>query len=128
MEEDCDLLRDILKGLEENPDIDILAPFSTLLFNVPLAEDDVDESLEYLTLSTHVNPGSGLDDAEVHIEVEDALGELSASPDNSTNSDISQHQIVKSQVHINGKLQSKAHAVANFTKYGKHTGSTDCLH
>jgi hypothetical protein len=36
-------------GLEDNPDVDILAPFGTLLFDVPLAEDDIDESLEHPT-------------------------------------------------------------------------------
>jgi len=39
MEKDCEILRDILCGLEENPDVNILAPFGTLLFllfDVPL--------------------------------------------------------------------------------------------
>jgi hypothetical protein len=132
MEEDCEILRDILRGLEENPDIDILAPFGTLLFDVPLAEDDIDESLEYLTPSIHgankgPNSDSGLDDAEVHIEVEDALGGLSASSDITTNLDTPQRRVVESQVLINGKLKSKARVLADFAKYGKHVGSTDRL-
>jgi hypothetical protein len=71
---------------------------------------------------------SGLDDVEVCIEVEDVLGELSASPNNATDLDAPQHQVVDSQVLINGKLKSKACTVADFTKYGMHSGSTDQLH
>jgi len=74
------------------------------------------------------NSDSGLDNAEVHIEVKDALGELSASSDITTNSDTPQCRVVESQVLISGKLKSKAHMLADFTKYGKHAGSTDCLH
>ena len=65
MEEDCNVLKDILKGLKENPDIDILTPFGTLLPDVPLAKDDIDESLIFPTceanLVLNANSGSGLD-------------------------------------------------------------------
>lgn len=40
---------------------------------------------------------------------------------------MTQCPVVESQVLINGKMESKAHAVANFTKYRKHVGLTDCL-
>lgn len=49
MEEECEILTNILRELAENPDVDILARFGILLFDVPLADDDIDESLEYPT-------------------------------------------------------------------------------
>jgi hypothetical protein len=106
------------------------APFGTLVFDVPLADDDIDESLEYATPSvcganTDATPNSGVDDAEVHVEVKDALGELSTPPDSS---DALQCWVVESQILINGKLKSKAHLLADFAKYRKYSGSTDCLH
>lgn len=130
VEEECEILTNILRELAENPDVDILAPFGTLLFDVPLADDDIDESLEYLTPSvrganTNATLNLGLDDsdAEVRVEVEDALGELSTDLD----SDVPQRRVVESQILINGKLKSKARVLADFAKYGKHTGSTDRL-
>jgi hypothetical protein len=129
VEEECEILTNILRELAKNPDVDILAPFGTLLFDVPLADDDIDESLEYPTPSVHADatPNSGLDDAEVRVEVEDALGELSTPPDSSTDLDAPQRRVVESQILINGKLKSKARVLADFAKYGKHSGSTDRL-
>ena len=132
VEEECEILTNILCELAENPNVDILAPFGTLLFDVPLADDNINESLEYPTPSVHgantdATPNSGLDDAEVRIEVEDALGELSTLPDSSTDFDPPQRWVVESQILINGKLKSKARVLADFPKYGKHSGSTDRL-
>jgi hypothetical protein len=129
VEEDCEILVPILWELEKNSEVDILAPFGTLLIDVPLAEDDIDESLEYLGPLSSENLGeSGLNDADVRVEVEDAVAELSACPDNTAASSNSpRSQAVESQVLINGNMKSKARALADFNKYGKHTGSTDRL-
>jgi hypothetical protein len=131
VEEECEILTNILRELAENPDVDILAPFGALLFDVPLADDDIDESLEYPTPSIRgANTdalNSGLDDAEVRVEVEDALGELSTPLDSSTDLDAPQRRVVESQILVNGKLKSKARVLADFAKYGKHSGSTDRL-
>ena len=129
VEADCDVLTPILQELHENPDVDILAPFGTLLFDIPLAEDDIDESLEYpCPLSPIHSSESGLNDAEMRVEVEDAVAELSTSPIDTTYlPDPPQRRVVESQVLINGKPKSKARALADFNKYGKHTGSTDRL-
>lgn len=130
VEEECEILMNILQELAENPEVDILAPFGTLLFDVPLTDDDINESLEYPTPSVHganATPNLGLDDAEVCIEVEDALGELSTLPDSSIDLDAPQCWVVESQILINRKLKPKAHVLADFAKYRKHSGSTDRL-
>jgi hypothetical protein len=75
-------------------------------------------------INTDATPNSGMDDAEVRVEVEDALGELSTPPDSS---DTPQHRVVESQILINGKLKSKACLLADFAKYGKYSGSTNRL-
>jgi hypothetical protein len=131
VEEECGILMNtILWELAENPAVNILAPFGTLLFDVPLADDDIDESLEYPSPPPSVHgttPNSGLDDAEVRVEVEDALGELSNDSNHLDSSYAPQHRVVESQILINGKLKSKARLLADFAKYGKHSGSTDRL-
>ena len=44
-EQDCDFLGIILSELDKDENINILAPSGTILFDVPLADDDIDESL-----------------------------------------------------------------------------------
>jgi hypothetical protein len=46
IEQDCEGLKHVLYELDNSEGIDILSPFGTLLFKVPLADDDIDESLE----------------------------------------------------------------------------------
>ncbi|KJA17143.1 hypothetical protein HYPSUDRAFT_70894 [Hypholoma sublateritium FD-334 SS-4] len=43
---DCPFLVPILKTLDSIPNADMLSPHGVLLFNVPLADDDIDKSLE----------------------------------------------------------------------------------
>jgi hypothetical protein len=127
-EQDCDFLESILSELDEDENINILAPSGILLFNVPLADDDIDESLEFPSpppnISDHRAESTAATDTgdnETRVEVEDAFGELD------TATLLPQDQIIKSEVLINGKLKSKARALADFGKYGKRAGSTDRL-
>lgn len=46
VEEERPFLVPILKELAKDPSIDIFSPFGTLLVNVPLEDDDEDESQE----------------------------------------------------------------------------------
>ena len=45
-EQECESLEGVLHKLDTLDNISILSPFGTLLFNVPLADDDIDKSLE----------------------------------------------------------------------------------
>ncbi|KAF8170592.1 hypothetical protein BJ912DRAFT_1025317 [Pholiota molesta] len=137
VEDECLVLLPILQGLDEDENVDMLAPFGVLLFDVPLAQDDIDESLEHIpemstptaSLTTH-SVDSGASAAaesgaiETRIEVEDVLGELAAT-------DISiaepQRRVVDSKILIHGKETSKARALSHFSKYRKRVGSTDRL-
>ena len=94
VEDECTFVKPILMEMETTPGVDLLAPFGVLLFNVPLAEDDINESLEYpirlpivpssLTL-TLTNPGSTPDwnnysvESETRVDVVDTLDELASS-------------------------------------------------
>ncbi|KAF8159962.1 hypothetical protein B0H34DRAFT_674235 [Crassisporium funariophilum] len=68
------------EGLEEHISVDILAPFGTLLFNVPLAEDNINKSLKFpsstRTVSPCFEPNSDMDKTQTQVGAEDALGEL----------------------------------------------------
>lgn len=70
----------------------ILSPSGTMLFDIPLAADDIDESLE-LPSPPIVHPS--VSDAETRIEVEDALGELETTE--------AQEQKVNAHILVNGK-------------------------
>jgi hypothetical protein len=124
-EQDCEFLGSILSELDKDIDITILAPSGTILFNVPLVDDDIDESLKFpspppgISVSNHCAKS-----AETCVEVEDTLGELCLA-DAATIS--SQNRIIGSGVLINGKMKSKARALADYGKYGKCASSTDRL-
>ena len=49
IEQECEGLKHILHELDNSEGVDILSPFGTLLFDVPLADDDIDKSLEALS-------------------------------------------------------------------------------
>ena len=60
IEQECKELTYILLELDDLDGTDILSPFSTILVDVPLADDDVDESLEApgpVTTSIHQTSG-----------------------------------------------------------------------
>jgi hypothetical protein len=70
-------LKHLLHELDNLEGINILPPFSTLLFNVPLADDDIDESLEALSstgTSTEEIPGSKDHEIDMHINIKDEIG------------------------------------------------------
>ena len=121
VEQACDFVKPVLSKLDENPQTNILSPSGTMLFDIPLAEDDIDESLE-LPSPPIVHPSNS--DTEARIEVEDALGELET-----TEAAMStlQEQKVNAHILVNGKLKSKARALAEFSKYRKQVSSTDRL-
>ena len=74
--------------METEPNVDLLMPFSVLLFDIPLAEDDINESLENPVISTTSsqlpNPNSSgnpidNDESETRVKVEDTLHKLAVS-------------------------------------------------
>jgi len=109
----------------------MLTPSGTILFDVPLADDDIDKSLEFPSPPPDVSDRSAAnvavtntDSAETHAEVENALGKLSSTDNAAT---LPQNWVIESEVLINRKMKSKAKAVADFGKYRKCAGSTDHL-
>ena len=135
IEQECKDLIYILLKLDDLDGIDILSPFGTLLFDVPLADDDIDESLE--------PPGPGLGhttemesnchEKEIRVDIEDELTaanteelqDLAAA--NWNPAAVQQQPKFDSKVMIKGVAINKARALKNFSKYRKQTGSTDRL-
>lgn len=123
VEQVCEFTKSVLTKLDQNEAIDMLSPSGTMLFDMPLADDDIDESLECPSPPINSNGSVDPDVAETRVEVEDALGELEIV--DATNA--SQKQNVETNVLVNGKLKSKARVLAEFSKYRKRAGSTDRL-
>ena len=123
VEQACNFVKPVLVKLDENPQTDILSPSGTMLFNIPLAEDDIDKSLELPRPSPAIIHPSN-NDAEACVEVEDALGELESTEAATTTL---QKQKVDAHILVNGKLKAKARALVEFSKYRKQVGSTDRL-
>ena len=74
---DCDFLGSILSELDKDENANILAPSGTILFNVPLADDDINESLKFPSPPPGISESDHLaESSETRVEVEDALGEL----------------------------------------------------
>jgi hypothetical protein len=127
IEDECPSLKHVLQELDHKDGITILSPFGTLLFNVPLADDDIDESLEVPSLlmvtsqSEIANLDSRAHEANMRIEIEDALGGELAFSNTETPA------LFDSKVQIKGVEMSKAQALKNFTKYRQHASLTDRL-
>ena len=130
--------------MEGTPGVDLLAPFGVLLFDVPLAEDDIDESLEYHILDAipsdpssqtpNINGGRNnsqrVEESEARVEVEDRLDELLSSDSVSSESVPVQRQsgaVFSSKVLINGVEMANSRALARSSKFRKHASSTDRL-
>lgn len=125
VEDESDALKIILAKLDKDKDVDILAPFGIQLFDAPLADDDIDESVEFLAFDSPVIAVVPNAEAlETRIEVEDALLELATLAPEQT---LPQARIIEPKVLVNGKLTSKARTLSNFSKFRKHAGSTDHL-
>ena len=122
IEQECEGLKHVLDELDSSEGVDILSPFGVLLFEVPLADDDIDESLEAPTMTS---PNGDITDSEMdmRVDVEDELGaELSLNTETSTD-----QRAFNSKVLINGIEKSKARALKDFSKYRQHASSTDRL-
>lgn len=112
----------------------MLAPRGVLLLDVPLAEDDIDESHELPAFVREANSDSqttgnadsaaALAAAEMRVKVEDSFAELALNvpvvPD-------MPRKVVESKVLIGGSLTSKARALSRFSKYRVTASSTDRL-
>jgi len=126
IEQECEGLKHVLDCLDKLDDIDILSPFGALLFDAPLADDDIDESLETPVVASRINEiiDTG-HDKDMRVDIEDELAaELVLS--HTTDSDASERKF-DSKILINGAEKSKARALKDFTKYRQHAGSTDRL-
>jgi len=125
IEQECEEIKSILQELDVSDNVNILAPFGTILFDMPCADDDVDESLEFLApayTSTHASDDEITDsDANMRVEVEDAIEGLANGSEQVRNFD--------KDVTFRGSKVSKARALARFSKDRKHhgPGSTDRL-
>jgi hypothetical protein len=122
IEQQCPLLVPIFKKLCDDPSIDIFSPFETNLINTPLAHDDKDDTLdESETIPSSqepIQPHSDTTPTDAFAEAEDAL----VADDTEF-----LHGPINPNVTINRKEVSKAHTLANFSKYRKFTSSTDHL-
>ncbi|KAG5634895.1 hypothetical protein H0H81_000401 [Sphagnurus paluster] len=125
VEEECEGLKPILHELNEIEGIDILSPFGTLLVNVPLSADDIDESLEAPTIAS-ANNDMDAHETEMRVDVEDALAaELASSASNTEM--LAGKRVFNSKVLVKGTTRNKARALKEFGKYRKYTSSTDRL-
>lgn len=79
VEQACEFIKPVLVKLDQNKAIDILSPSGTMLFNLPLADDDIDESLECPSLPIISNRSANPNVAETRIIVEDTLAKLKLS-------------------------------------------------
>jgi len=122
IEQECDSLKHILLKLDSLEGVDILSPFGTLLINIPLADDDIDETLETLDMGS-TNRISDTHKTEMRIDVEN---ELVASLTSESNTEAGQ-KVINSKVLIRGTAKNKARALKDFSKFRKDTGSTDRL-
>ena len=129
IEQEFEGLKQVLNELDDSEGIDILSPFGTLLFDVPLEEDDIDESLEApsstITFADEITDSeSRAHEIDMRINVEDEIGaDLVFS-----NTEITANrQVFNPKVLIKGVEKSKARALKDFSKYRHHASSTDRL-
>ena len=130
IEQEFEGFKHLLHQLDNSEGIDILSPFGTLLFDVPLAADDIDESLE-ATSSTGTTPADEITDSEsraheidMRINVENEFGAELASSNTETTVN---RKIFNPKVLVKGVEKSKARALKEFSKYRQHASSTDRL-
>ena len=105
VETDCEVLQPVLKALEESEGVNMLSLLGILLIDRPLDPDDVDESLEYHNPEGPVSASNANNDTDLHIEVEDSLGELTGC-DEALVEPLS--RIIIKKIMINGKETAKA--------------------
>jgi hypothetical protein len=122
IEQECEGLTHVLVKLDNLEGIDILSPFGTILFDVPLADDDIDESLEAPGPDTVVDAR----ETEIRVDIEDELAASNTEElQDLTAANPETLPTFDSKVLIKGTMINKARALKHFSKYRKHTGSTD---
>ena len=141
VEDECTIIKPILTEMETTTGVDILAPFGVLLFDVPLSEDDIDESLEYPIQPTalsspalmSINPRPTPDqnnhtvESETRVDVEDTLDELASSEFINIPAQPHTGTGFSRTIIINGVEVAKSRALSRYSKYRKHVSSTDRL-
>jgi len=107
--------------------VNILSPFGALLFDAPLADNDVDESLKVpIVASIDGISDSGSHEKDMRVDIEDEIAaELVFSHTEITTD--SDERIFDSEVLINGTEKSKTRILQDFNKYHQHASSTDRL-
>ena len=131
VEQECETLSSVLRKLNNTDGIEILAPFGTLLFDTPLGDDDIDESIDYPSSAETIDPPvpniDVVNHANMHVEVEDALGDIDSVGINPLVGQNISQRIIESKVLVDGTLISKAQALLRYSKSRTHAGSTDRL-
>jgi len=82
IKQECEGLKHVLNELDSSEGISILSLFGMLLLEVPLADNDIDESLE-APMATSPNDDitdSRTHEMDMHIDVEDKLGGVELAP------------------------------------------------
>lgn len=126
VDQECNSLKHVLLEPDKLKDVDILFPFGILLIDSPLADDDIDESLEVLVdVSANKTTNSDTHKTEMHVDVEDELGAKLAS----SNEPVMDNQkaTFDSKVLIQETAKNKAHMLKDFSKYRQYASLTDCL-
>ena len=127
IEQDSNIIKSVLDELDNSEDVNILSPFGILLVDAPLAEDNIDESLEFLPQSAAgqipelSNEEMDSSDATTRVEVETAFEELTTVS--------AEVRKFDRDITFRGAKTSKARALARFSKDRKRHGprSTDRL-
>ncbi|KDR66334.1 hypothetical protein GALMADRAFT_80973, partial [Galerina marginata CBS 339.88] len=118
----------LFKAMEAEKDITILSPSGMLLVNIPLPDDDIDESLEEVLQpvpSQVETPITSQEAADTRVEVEDGLADELAQ---ATSIDESQEELVDARmVRFRGQEMSKEKAIRLYSKYRNTPGSMDRL-
>ena len=84
VEKECLFLVLVLKELEMDPSIDIYSLFGTLLVNIPLDDDDEDESQESLAVLNVPqdlrHEDSCIIQADMQVEVKESISQIACNP------------------------------------------------
>ncbi|KAF6751588.1 hypothetical protein DFP72DRAFT_1135958 [Ephemerocybe angulata] len=145
---------EILKEADKDKSINLLAPAGALLVNIPLGEDDLDESSEHFALNATADPSDPAPEtsslhtdtadpapetslngttSEAQVDIEDVIETTETNddlPHNPTTEESSETQVTAIPSHsilVNGKIMRKSKVVAMFSRYRKKVTSWDRL-
>ncbi|KAF6747646.1 hypothetical protein DFP72DRAFT_821447 [Ephemerocybe angulata] len=114
---------EILKEADKDGSINLLAPSGALLVNVPLEEDDLDESSERFALNANTDPADAAPETSQNADPADPAPETNLNGMTKTpHAAIPSHSIL-----VNGKKMRKSKVVAMFSRYRKKVTSWDRL-